>query len=461
MNVIDKPVAGRQIADSVIVLHTKSFRMKWKKRFPVILILFLSVTIPTRAADTLIVEEVSDSPKIKTFALLQLWTSYTTGEQIFDLENQGYEFVDNRLNIWFRRAILGFKAQPFPNIDFKLMAAYDGVGKDSYAGANGSINNTALSKIGILETYVHWQWRPLEEGFHLFAGYFRPQIGRESMTSSWGVTSMDRTLDYIYLRKQLTGSAFGRAAGLHLGGLFLYPEQNLGFEYGLGLFNPQLVASANSGSQTYSPLLTARGAIHFGDSEMERYKIYREVNFLSRRRGLTLAANAAWQGSTDLFRTSTTLSADLLFNWGAFNLDGEWSFFWRSGEESLADEETRSFKTSSQTGHVRISYNLESAAKNILEPSLAYMFFLGALDEAGQTEAALLAMAGGYDQGLDFGLNWYLYEGKCKLLLHYNWRWGKSGAAGEGATVNYYFSQTGIGAIKRGNWLGAGVNLKF
>ena len=48
-----------------------------------------------------------------------------------------------------------------------------------------------------------------------------------------------------------------------------------------------------------------------------------------------------------------------------------------------------------------------------------------------------------------------------KVLLHYTWRAGDPGAAGDGATVNEYFYQSGVGAIRRGNWIGLGINAIF
>ena len=392
--------------------------------------------------------------------LLQMWSSYTMNGQVFDPTLQTYQTVDNRFNLWFRRAIVGFKAEPFPGLRFKLMTAYDGLGKDLYAGANGSVNNSALANIGILEAYAQWQIWPGHETFHLTAGYFRPQIGRESMTSSWGVSSMDRALNYTYLRKQLTGNGFGRTTGINLGGLIQYPGHDVSFEYGLGLFTPQF-GGENGSSMAYAPLLTARAAISFGDPEMETYQVYRKVNFLSARRGLTLAANGAWQGANDLFENSSTLSADVLFNWDKINIDGEWSFFWRDGERALPDDQLHTFTYYSNAAHVRASYNFSVAQKYTLEPNFTYMFFSGAKDGEGQADALAIGSSSGRDYGFDAGLNWYIHGTKAKLQLHYNWRKGNTGDAGPGSKVNYYYYQSGVGAIQRGNWLGLGLNLAF
>lgn len=433
--------------------------MKWKNRLLTGLICVLGAATTTRATDTLKLEE--KSPRIETFILLQLWSSYTTNERVFDKDTRQYLPVDDRFNFWLRRGIVGFKAQPYPSLSFKMMTAFDGIGKDLFSGANGSVNNGSLPSISILEAYGQWQVWPGHETFHLTAGYFRPPIGRESFTSSWGVTSMDRAFSSTYLRRHVTGSVFGRTAGLQLGGLAPNPDQDMGFEYAVGVFNPQFAGSGGGSSAAYSPLVAARAAIYFGDPEMKSYQVFRNVNFLSKRRGLTLAANAAWQGPSDLFHSSATLSADLLFNWGPLNVDGEWSYLQREGERALPDDQFSMFTSSAHAGHVRLSYNLNVGPRYVVEPSLTYMFYEGALDREGQADVLAIGALSGSDRGVDFGLNWYIQERKCKLLLHYNWRWGDAGDAGEGSTVNYYYSQSGIGAIQRGNWLGLGVNLMF
>ena len=111
--------------------------MKWKNRLLTGLICVLGAATTTRATDTLKLEE--KSPRIETFILLQLWSSYTTNERVFDKDTRQYLPVDDRFNFWLRRGIVGFKAQPYPSLSFKMMTAFDGIGKDLFSGANGSV----------------------------------------------------------------------------------------------------------------------------------------------------------------------------------------------------------------------------------------------------------------------------------------------------------------------------------
>ncbi len=67
----------------------------------------------------------------------------------------------------------------------------------------------------------------------------------------------------------------------------------------------------------------------------------------------------------------------------------------------------------------------------------------------------------GEETTYDAGINWYLDGKNLKVLLHYTWRSGDPGEAGPGSQANMFFSQNGLGAIRRGNWLGLGVNAIF
>ena len=89
------------------------------------------------------------------------------------------------------------------------------------------------------------------------------------------------------------------------------------------------------------------------------------------------------------------------------------------------------------------------------------MNFNGAKNAAEQADAAALRMSAGSEKTFDAGINWYLDRKNLKLMLHYTWRSGDPGDAGDGSQVNMYFSQSGIGAIHRGDWLGVGLNAIF
>jgi hypothetical protein len=87
--------------------------------------------------------------------------------------------------------------------------------------------------------------------------------------------------------------------------------------------------------------------------------------------------------------------------------------------------------------------------------------FNGEMNAAGQANATTLKMSAGEETTYDAGVNWYLDGKNLKLALHYTWRSGNAGSAGDGSQVNAYFSQNGVGAIRRGNWLGLGLSAIF
>ena len=97
----------------------------------------------------------------------------------------------------------------------------------------------------------------------------------------------------------------------------------------------------------------------------------------------------------------------------------------------------------------------------MLQPSAMLMRFEGAMDAAGQADARALKLSSGKEQTIDFGLNYYLRKRDMVIQLHYTLHSGEAGAAGDGSTVNAYFNQNTIGAIRRGNWIGLGMNAVF
>lgn len=382
---------------------------------------------------------------IEPFGMVQLWTTYTQGTEVYDTSSGAYIPVDNRLEITFRRARFGFKSNPYPGLRTFLAVAYELIGRDVYSGIISGTNNGARPALQIWDAFVQWQVFSSSEALYLTGGYFRPQISRESITSGWSVNSMDKAPTQVYIRQHLVGHNPGRAMGLNLGGLLA----NQHLQYNVGVFTPLYHSlKGNSTGTDFSPLLTGRIAASLGDPEQERYGINYDINYFGNRKGLTLAFAGAWQGPTALFEENYALSADLLLNWGALNLDGEWNWMWR--------DEARA-----ASGHIRAGFNLPMKGKSVLEPVLMTALFQGATAGPEQAAAADAGMPSGTDQTFSGGLNWYLNQKKLKVLLHYTWYRGEAGDAGEGAGVNQYFFQAPVGPIRRGNWLGLGLNAIF
>jgi hypothetical protein len=397
--------------------------------------------------------------KIEPFFMTQLWSSYTFGQEVFNQETNLYEQVDNRANVMFRRARLGFRVQAYKNLKFTLVGAYDLVGRDVLSGTVGGANNGSLPEFDIWDAFVQWKISQKDETLNLVGGYFRPQLSRESITSGWSVNSMEKSMSQNYIRRHLVGYGPGRALGLNLGGLWLNESKNLGLNYNVGIFNPVYTAnSANSQGSQFAPLLVGRMVLNIGDPEMTKYKIGYDINYYGQRRGLSLGLSGSWQGETILFQSSYATEMDFLLNLGPLNLDGEWNLMWRQGQRDLGENAIRDFTYASNAGHIRMGYNVV-VGKMFLEPSFMIMEFNGGKTAIEQADASAIGSFSGSEATYDLGVNWYLNKKRLKLMLHYTWHEGDAGDAGAGATVNQFFSQSSVGAIRRGDWLGLGMNI--
>ncbi len=398
--------------------------------------------------------------KIEPFMMVQLWSSYTTDMEVYDEENATYLEADDRFNFLVRRARLGFRANPYKGIRFTFVGAYDLIGRDVLTGLIGGTNNDSKPTFGIWDAFMQWQVKPGNQSINVVAGYFRPQFSRESITSGWSVNSMEKSMSQNYIRRHLVGSGPGRAAGINIGGLIL--GDKIGLNYNVGVFNP--VYHDNNGNSTglqSAPLVASRLVFYLGDPEQKKYKIGYDINYYGERRGLSLGLAYAYQASTDLFDASEAIGLDLLFNWGPLNIDADWNFMARDGMFEAENISSRNIDYASNTGHIRLGYNIIIDDNIFLEPTFMMMQFNGGLSTEEQANAKALGAFSGEEKTYDAGINWYINKKRLKLMLHYTWRKGNAGAAGDAATVNQFFSQNSVGAIRRGNWLGLGLNAIF
>lgn len=385
---------------------------------------------------------------------LQLWTTYTTGMKVFNRETQRYELADNRLNAQIRRTRLSLKGSMTDDLSFQLTAAIDLVGKDLLAATEAGGNNGSAPGFRLWNAYVQWRLLPKKESLNLVAGYQVLPIGRESITAALRSTSMEKAWSQNYLRRHLTGIGPGRAVGLQMGGLLPGSGSKVQLEYSIGLFNPVFETfGGNSTGLQNSPLLIGRAVVHLGEPESKQYSLNHKINYFGQRKGISLAFALAEQGRTDLFRENRAVGGDILFNYGPLNVDGEYYYLYRSSPEG---DSGSAFSTDARTAHIRMSYNLRLPGKMILEPVATYWLFKGPMRVEEQELAEMLKSFAGEDESLDLGSNFY-WTPDLKISLHYTWRWGDSGEAGDGATFNNYFYQSGLGAIRRGDWLGLGL----
>ncbi len=401
--------------------------------------------------------------KLEPFAQFQLWSVYSTNQQVFNTQTKVYDKVDDRLNFLLRRTRIGFRMQPYNNLRGTVIFSFDAVGRDVQSGVFGAGNNGTIPSVGIFDAFLEWRLKSGSEKLFLVAGYFRPQISRESITAAWQVGSMEKSATQNYLRQHMIGVNSGRSTGLNLGGLLKNQSGKLYFNYNFGVFNPGFYASSNNSvGSKFSPLLVGRAVLSLGDPELKQYGISYLQNFFNTRKGISLAIDGSRQGETDLFKQNSSLGADILLNWKALNLDAEYHHMIRSGSRVLPDNAgVRDFDYRSSVRHIRLGYNWIAGKKLFLEPTLTIMQYRGATDATGQADALAVRTSSGTETTYDAGINWHLQERRLKLLLHYTWREGDPGAAGNGATVNDYFTQVNVGAIRRGNWLGLGLSAIF
>jgi hypothetical protein len=399
-------------------------------------------------------------PEFRT--MLQLWGIYATGMEVYNKGAMRYDPVDDRLNLFMRRARFVVSGEPYKRLKYTTMFLYDQAGRDVLTSGIGG-SNKADPAVGILDAFLQWQVTT-NEVLNLTGGWFRPQMQRESITSGWATNSFEKSMSQNYVRNHLTGSNAGRTMGLNAGGLVQWDMaliKKATLNYNLGIFNPVTAAlSGTSAGYKFSPLFAGRISLSFGDPEMTRYGLSYDINYFNKRKGASLDFNYSTQGETDLFKSSRAYGPGLLFNWGPLNLDSEWIWLERKGDRTLADGSVRNFKAVSSTGHVRVGTNIP-AGRFILEPVIMAMQFYGAMDAAGQDDATAVKESSGEETTFDAGLNWYLDGKNLKIMLHYTWHKGDPGDAGEGSQVNMFFSQNSVGAIRRGDWLGLGINAVF
>ena len=388
---------------------------------------------------------------------IQVWSVYTVNEAVFNRDSSRYERIRPRLNTIVRRTRFGVRSELFEGLKVELLFGLDQVGKEALSGAPGSANNGSSPVINPLNAFVAYSLPGCGQALNLTAGYFTPQFGRESVTGSFRVSSMEKAASQTYMRRHIFGPGPGRLGGINAGGLLLDTALHIGCQYDFGVFNPVFDTYGSNSSGDYSPVVwVGRAVFSIGDPESKTYKQVQEYNFFNRRKGLSIGIGLAGQGAEAGFLNNQAFNLDVLINWKAFNLAGEWDLLKR--RSSLTDNghaEVRAYRA--DTGCCRLSWNFHMRHNRFLEPVVTAAVFKGPMDPAGQKTAEAMKLASGKDYSLEAGVNLHLMPRKLKVNLHYTWRCGDAGSAGSGSTVNAYFSQPEVGAITRGNWLGLGL----
>lgn len=395
--------------------------------------------------------------KIEPYAQLQGWAVYSMGREAETNGSPGMDNTDNRLNLFFRRARLGFRGNPYKNLSYVLSMYYDNAGHDSMGSTRASTlpstNGDVVAQggpatVGLWDSFLTWKLLDDSDMFHVTGGYFRPQISRESITAAFNVNSFEKAPSQNYVRQAVIGRGFGRGTGLNLGGL----SQDKKFNYNVGVFNKVTTGDEfdngtdtstlgeTQGARSNSLVYVGRAAYSFGDPEMAKYGLGYVINYFGKRKGLTLALNGSSQDATPRYKGNKVIGADFLFNHGGWTVDGEFFYIYKKniGEADWSR---------SRTGHIRAGHDFFLTNGTVLEPAVMVSGFYGE-DGADYT---------GRDVVVDVGLNWYLDQNRYKFYLHYVNQDGD----GDNLVFNEKDPADGAGGYIYGDYVGLGLTLQI
>ncbi|MEW6744182.1 MAG: porin [Planctomycetota bacterium] len=335
-------------------------------------------------------------PTINWYGQLQMWGIYT-----MDAEDGAGEDVDSRADLFIRRGRFGAEGQVLEYLDYTVTLAYDNLGKNAFTANPSTAQPDENKELYIWDLYFTYEADPTWA--HVVFGYFRPQVGRESITSGFQVDSFEKSLTNSYPRRHLVGRNNGRETGINLGGL--YNNDGWGLNYNVGAFDTNheaIVGDTVEGGDQWSPLLAARCALTMGDPEMDEYSINYRANYWGKRNGTTLGVNVTEQDETDVFDRNNLYGVDLLSNYGNVSFMAEFDWLRRdTGPDSYTD----------RVYNLRLGYNIDVEGGKILEPAVMFTRFSGADDSQlwpGQSQDLL-----------DLGVNYYINKNRLKLNLHY------------------------------------------
>jgi hypothetical protein len=371
-----------------------------------------------------VVTEVSK--KINIRMMTQFWSVYTQNE----IDKSG-KSVNDRVDFYIRRGRFGADGNLTNKLSYNVTFAFDNTGKDQYSGTFGTAQSSANKDFYLFDAFATYSLHP--RFANITFGYFRPQVGRENITSKFQINSIETALTNFYQRTHLIGRSSGRETGVNLGGL--YQHGWIGVNYNLGIFDPnyETIAGVANGGKYFSPLYTGRLAISFGDPEMKTYGLGYKINYFNERKGVTVSANYAIQGRTNEtwviannkyfggFKQNSLTGFDLLFNWKNLSVDAEYELLSRSFSDTLYSHHQDILAGKSYTDnvwHIRAGYTVKVFNKYLIEPCVMYSKFEG--------DAKSIIYPNGSDNVLDGGINFYINKNNLKLNLHYVSSWGAS-----------------------------------
>ena len=360
-----------------------------------------------------------DGKKLTIFQMVQVWNVYTLENEkaITDPNTNKKVDPDPRDDIYIRRGRIGVKGSISKNIKFKVWFAYDNLGKNEASASTGTANADARNENR--ELYVWdaiWTWVADPEWANISIGYFRPQVGKESITTAFKVISFQKALTNFSPRKHIVGRGPGRETGINIGGLALNKQLN----YNFGIFdtNNKKIVSDKGGKSTvvgdgkkWSPMFAARVAWSFGDPEHKKYKMGYTQTYYGKRNGVTIGLNYTYQGKTDVFKANSLRGVDLLANFGPIDFDAEYDQLYRDvgGTTGSGTDVVWSAK---------VGYNIKTG-KGIIRP--AVMVSKEEVDKDANKDYKSDTGVAVEQELYEVSLNWLINKDKLKVNLAYDW----------------------------------------
>ncbi len=359
-----------------------------------------------------------DGKDLEIFQMVQVWNIYT-------LENDSFNpDMDSRSDLYIRRGRIGVKGHLRKDISFRVWFAYDNLGKNEATAGTGTPNSTAGKGTNGSENrefYIWdaiWTWQADPEWANISVGYFRPQVGKESITTAFKVISFQKALPNFDFRKHIVGRGPGRETGINIGGLAL----NKRFNFNVGIFDTNhknIVGNDTNSKQPtvgdgkkWSPMYAVRVAWSFGDPEMKKYKMGYTQTYYGKRNGTTIGLNYTYQGETDVFKKNGIYSIDILSNYGNLDFNAEYDWLYRT---NLADQ-----SGTDVIWDVKVGYNFKLENGQIIRP--AVMVSKEEVDvDANNDMVSDISGIAAEKELYEVSLNWLINKDKFKLNLSYDW----------------------------------------
>ncbi len=340
-----------------------------------------------------------DGKKLTIFQMVQVWDVYTT--------ETGKTDTDSRNDLYIRRGRIGVKGTIRKDMSFKVWFAYDNLGKDKNTGATGGTSQFGADNREFYIWDAIWTWKANPEWANISVGYFRPQVGKESITTAFKVISFQKSYPNFQPRRHIVGRGPGRETGINIGGLALNKKLN----YNIGIFD------AYNSLKNWSPMYAVRVAWTFGDPEMKKYKMGYTQTYYGKRNGTTIGLNYTYQGETDYFTSNTLLGVDILANYGAVDFNAEYDVLKRKGFTDADEDYTN------KVWSVKIGYNKKLQNGQIFRPAFMY--------SSHNADSIFSSLAGTIKGGVhgslkkdyrmyEISLNWLINKDKLKLNIAFN-----------------------------------------